>query len=268
MINNKRFRFRIIVPAFPNFNVYSFAASKTTSYGPIIIASCANNLEKWDVEVIDENNLHGKFYPRDDNGKLDHITLQEERPADVIGFYCSISSTIPHVYELAKLYKDMGGRTIGGGKHVENMREEALSNNIDIVAVHEAEYTIRELLTTFQDEKELDDVNGIIFLKNGKLFRTPDRELIMDFDVFPFPDYNLMRYAKIKFFPINRTRGCNSRCEFCAVKDKARFCSPDILFEQIKYLVETQNAYFFFETSDHFAADRDDAIRFCKLFCD
>ena len=57
MSSSKRFRLRIIVPLFPNFNIYTFAASTTTSAGPIIVASVANKLENWDVEVIDENCL-------------------------------------------------------------------------------------------------------------------------------------------------------------------------------------------------------------------
>ena len=128
MINKNRYLFRIIIPIFPNFNIYTFAANKTTSVGPIYVATSASKLESWDVEVIDENNCHGKFFPRNKNNRLDHIALQKERPADVVGFYGSISSTIPRLYELAKLYKTLGAKTVAGGKHVENLPEEALAN--------------------------------------------------------------------------------------------------------------------------------------------
>ena len=268
MLNKKRFRLRIIVPAFPNFNIYTFAASQTTSIGPIIVASCANKLENWDVEIIDENNLHGKFYPQTKDKKLDHIALQKERVADVIGFYGSISSTVPHLYDIAKLYKEMGCITIAGGKHIESLPNEALDNNIDVAVFHEAEYTIRELLLAFENNLSLEDIKGIAFKKDGKTFITPERELITDFDKLPPPDFSLLRYAKIKFYPINRSRGCNSKCEFCSVKEEARFCRPELLLEQIKHLVETMNAQYFFETSDHFASNREEAIIFCKLFAE
>lgn len=108
MINHKRFRFRIFIPVFPNFNIYTSLASHTTSIGPIYVATNANKLDRWDVEIIDENNCHGRFYPRDKNNLLDHNRLQKERPADVVGFYASISSTVPRLYQLAKFYKQLG----------------------------------------------------------------------------------------------------------------------------------------------------------------
>ena len=265
MINNKRFRLRIIIPSFPNYNIYTFAASITTSVGPIYVATSASKLDNWDVEVIDENNLHGKFYPRTKNKKIDHYQLQKERPADVVGFYGSISSTVPRLYELAKMYKKMGAKTIAGGKHVESLPEEALNNNVDVVAFSEGEITIRDLLLTWEKNDSLDNVNGIAFLKNKKMHQTEKRELIHDFDKLPYPDFNLLRYAKIKYYPINRTRGCNSRCEFCAVKEKARCSTPQRMINQVKYLVETRNAKFFFEASDHFAANREEAVEFCEL---
>ena len=57
MLNNKRYRLRIIIPRFPNFNVYSFAASTTTSVGPIIVATAASKLESWDVEANHKNRV-------------------------------------------------------------------------------------------------------------------------------------------------------------------------------------------------------------------
>lgn len=268
MNNIKRFRFRMIVPTFPPLNIYAFAAKTTTSAGPVYVATAANKLELWEAEIIDENNLHGKYYPKDKNGRLDHVKLQQERPADVVGFYGSISSTIPRLYQLADLYKKMGVLTIAGGKHVENLPEEALNNNIDIVSQNEGDQTIREILKYFQDGKPFDNIKGIIFQENGKIRKNPEREIIENLNILPFPDFNLLRYAKMHFYPISRTRGCNSKCEFCAVKEKARCASPQWLMAQIKHLVETRKATHFFEASDHFAANRAEAIEFCKLYAD
>lgn len=268
MINKNRFLFRLIVPIFPNFNIYTFAASKTTSVGPIYVATSASKLQSWDVEVIDENNCHGKFFPRDKDNHLDHIALQKERPADVVGFYGSISSTVPRLYELAKLYKELGVKTVAGGKHVENLPEEALSNHIDVVAFREGEITIKELLTAWEKDHPLDEIEGIAFLKDNQIIKTPDRPLIENFDNLPYPNFSLLRYAKIHYYPINRTRGCNSKCEFCAVKDKARCSTPQRMFNQVKYLAEKHKARHFFEASDHFAANREEAIEFCRLLAE
>ena len=94
-------------------------------------------MEKWDVEVIDENNLR-RYGPRLISGGADHEFLQTQRPCDVAGFYGGLTSTIPRIYELARFYKQKGIVTIAGGQHFckENIKE-ALSSGIDYVVIGE-----------------------------------------------------------------------------------------------------------------------------------
>lgn len=271
MLNKKRYRLRIVIPAFPLFNVYSHIAKRTTALGPILVATSANKLEKWDVEVIDENNCNSKFCPKDKLDRPDHIKLQEERPADAVGFYGSLTSTIPRLYELAKLYKKLGAKTIAGGKHIENLPKEALRNNIDAVVFGDGEETIREILLAWEKSRDLDKIAGVAFLKQGQIFKTKERSLIADFEKMPLPDFNLLRYAKIKIYPINWWRGCPYNCEFCAVKDKTR-CSPaSRLASTVTHLVETKKAKNFFIVDDHFGGNHYDrkqlkeTLEFCRL---
>src|SRR5208283_3155070 len=112
----KRYRFRIIAPAYPAFNIYSNMAARTTALGPVYVATNVNKMPGWDAEVIDENNLrlHG---PRGKETGADHEFLQRQRPADVVGFYGGLTSTIPRLYKVAQFYKDQGVVTIAGGQH-------------------------------------------------------------------------------------------------------------------------------------------------------
>ncbi|MDA3808880.1 MAG: radical SAM protein [Spirochaetaceae bacterium] len=268
MVLKDRKLFRIFIPRFSNFNIYTLVAKTTTSIGPLFVATSAAKLDCWDAEVIDENNLHGKYYPREKEGILDHEKLQREFPADVVGFYGSISSSIPRLYELAEYYKSLGILTIAGGKHVENLPEEALNNGLDYIAFGEGEITIRNFLNNFDDLEIRNQVKGIGYLKGNKLFLTEKRTLIETLDKLPIPDYNLLRYAVMKLYPIVSTRGCNMNCEFCAVKGRSRSCSPEYMLSTIKTLVEKYNASSFFEVSDHFASNIKQAIRFLNLFAD
>jgi len=81
--SKKRYRLRIVVPAYPAFNIYSHIAKRTTALGPICVASAVNEMEGWDVEVIDENNL-GRHGPRSTPAGADHEDLQRLRPADAV----------------------------------------------------------------------------------------------------------------------------------------------------------------------------------------
>lgn len=266
--SKKRFRLRIIIPAYPAFNIYSFIAKRTTALGPVCVASAVNELEGWDVEVIDENNLrrHG---PRSSEGGADHAFLQRERPADVVGIYGGLTSTIPRVYTIAQFYKDKGIPIIAGGQHfaVEN-REEALSCDIDYLVTGEGEETIKELLRMLEGRQSLDTIHGIVYKSDGKIIETALREPCTDFDRLPLPDFSLVRYAKIDVYPVGRIRGCGMDCEFCTVKGTPRYASPERLLEMISSIVETQKAERFFVVDDLFGQQRTETIRLCRMLAE
>ncbi|MFH1856147.1 MAG: radical SAM protein [Candidatus Omnitrophota bacterium] len=264
-LSKKRFRLRIVLPVYPAFNVYSRIAKGTTALGPVCVASAVNEMERWDVEVIDENNLR-RYGPKSDLGGADHEFLQNLRPADVVGFYGGLTSTIPRLYEIARFYKNKGVVTIAGGQHfVEDNIAEALSSGIDYVVIGEGEVTIKELLETLQRKEDVNTVKGIAYLNNGKIIYTPEREPLTDFDKLPLPDFSLVRYAKIKLYPVGRIRGCGMDCEFCTVKGKPRYSSSERLLECISFLLETKDARHFFIVDDLFGQQRDETIRFCKM---
>ncbi len=264
----KRHRLRIVIPAYPAFNIYSHVAKSTTALGPICVASAVNEIPGWDVEVIDENNLR-RYGPKSASGGADHEFLQNLRPADVVGLYGGLTSTIPRLYEIARFYKNKGVITIVGGQHfIEENIAEAFSSGVDYVVMGEGEETIRELLDAIQGRQEISRVKGIAYLDNGQVMRTPKREPLTDFDKLPFPDFSLLRYAKVKLYPVERIRGCGMDCEFCTVKGKPRFASPERLLETISNLLETKDARYFFIVDDLFGQQRDETIRFCNMLRD
>ncbi|MFH1283095.1 MAG: radical SAM protein [bacterium] len=266
--SKKRYRMRIIIPAYPAFNIYSFIANKTTALGPVSIASVANKIEPWDVEVIDENNLrnHG---PKSHSGGADHEFIQRIRPADIVGFYGGITSTISRLYSLAKFYKEKGVITIAGGQHfIEDNFQEALSSNIDYIVRGEGELVIKELLEALVKNKQLKDIKGLVYKENEKIIKTPEREALVDFDTLPLPDFSLVRYAKIDVYPIERIRGCGMNCEFCTVSGKPRCATPERFMDHISQLVETRAADDFFVVDDLFGQERNETLRFLQMVTD
>lgn len=252
------------MPAFPAFNIYSRVARRTTALGPVCIATAVHEIERWDAEVIDENNL-GRYGPRSRDGGADHQFLQEQRPADVVGFYGGLTSTIPRLYEVARFYRQQGVVTLAGGQHfVDDNVAEALHNGIDYVVFGEGEETIREILQVVEGRREASSVTGIAYLQDGHVVHTPPRPPLTDFDRLPYPDFSLVRYARITFFPVERIRGCCMNCEFCTVKGKPRCASVDRLLANISHLVETYNAWQFFIVDDLFGQQRDETVRFCR----
>ena len=263
-----RYRLRIVIPAYPAFNIYSCVANKTTALGPVCVATAVNKMEKWDVEIVDENNL-GRFGPKHESEGADHEFLQSQRPADVVALYGGLTSTIPRLYRIAEFYKKQGIPTIAGGQHfaLANISE-GLSSGVDYLVIGEGEETIKELLRALESDGDLAKVKGIAYLKNGEPVLTPERAPLTDFEKQPLPDFSLVRYARMKMYPVERIRGCGMDCEFCTVKGKPRPAKPERLLEHISFLVENRKAKSFFIVDDLFGQQRDETIRLCNMLAD
>ena len=255
--------FRIIIPAFSEINIFTRIAQKITALGPIMVATAANKLWGWRVEVIDENNYRGG--PLGKDGLPDHEALQRDNPAAIVGFFCGLTSTMERVWKLAEFYRRQGIVTIAGGWHANYQPEETLKKGIDIVVHGSGESAIMEILSFIERKVILSSVPGISFLQDGEVRTTPPRSEILDLDDLPFPDFGLLKYAKLKFYPIGRIRGCSKRCEFCSVRGKPSWAGARHLFETVKWLVETRGARRFFIVDDRLEEDRDGTVEFFKL---
>ncbi|MBU1695223.1 MAG: B12-binding domain-containing radical SAM protein [Verrucomicrobia bacterium] len=263
-----RFRFRMIIPAFPAFNIYSNIARRTTALGPVSVATAVSRMKPWDVEIIDENN-YGKSGPRDGRGLPAHAILQRIRTAEVVGLYGGLTSTIPRLYELAKFYRERGVTTIAGGQHFagDNIRE-GLDHGVDYLVLGEGEVTIAELLTVLQQGRDPAEVPGLAFLRDGAVVQTAERAPLEHFEDLPLPDFSLLRHARLKLFPVGWIRGCGMNCEFCTVKGRPRAASPERVAEQVAALLEKHNARHFFIVDDLFGYRREDTMRVCRLLAD
>lgn len=263
----RRLRLRIVCPAYPAFNIYSRPAKVMTALGPVCIATAVQDVPGWDAEVIDENNY--RRGPTDAADRPDHDAMQRSRPADVVGLYGGLTSTIPRLYEIAKHYRDMGVRTIAGGHHfVDGNIEQALRNGIDVVILGEGEKTIQELLTRFETGADLSDVRGIAFLRGGELCRTAARKPMTTFDELPIPDFSVLRHARMKYYPVSGVRGCGMDCEFCTVKGRPRFAAPERMMEQFTSIYEKWGGKVFFIVDDLFGQNRSDTLRLCRMLRD
>lgn len=266
-INKKWLLFRIIVPAFREINVFSRIARRTTALGPIMVATAADKLWGWRVEVIDENNY--RKGPRDKEGLPDHQVLQSENPVAVVGFFCGLSSTMERVWQLAEFYRGQGVVTIAGGWHTHYQPEESLRKGIDVVVHGDGESVIQHILLAIEQKQSFSNIPGISFLdtsassaQGGQVKTNPLAEEIINLNNLPFPNFGLLRYAKLKIYPIGRTRGCSKRCEFCSVRGKPNWAAGQHLFETVRWLVENKRARKFFVVDDRLEEDRDGTLDF------
>jgi len=261
--NGKWPLFRMIIPAFREINIFTPIANKITALGPIIIATVADKLWGWRAEVIDENNFHKG--PRDGQDLPDHKTLQRENPADVVGIFCSLSSTMERAWDIAKFYQNQGATVIAGGYHTHSLPEESLKKGFDVVVHGEGESVIQELLKAIRSKNSFSEIPNISYWQEAQIkTNLPGKIEVSDLNDQPIPNFGLLRFAKVKIYPINRVRGCSMRCEFCAVRGKPHWVDSQHLFEEVKWLVETRRAQKFFIVDDNSREDCAGALEFFK----
>jgi anaerobic magnesium-protoporphyrin IX monomethyl ester cyclase len=109
-----------------------------------------------------------------------------------------------------------------GGQHATYAAEEILlsHSSIDCVIRGEGEITLMEVVACVNAHKSLDGVSGVYYLQEGKVIQNPDREVINDLDILPFPvrdslDQCIKKGMNLPVLSILTSRGCPGRCSFC-----------------------------------------------------
>jgi radical SAM superfamily enzyme YgiQ (UPF0313 family) len=184
------------------------------------------------------------------------IDWDDVNSADLVGL-SSTTSTATTAYEFADAMRARGIPVVIGGSHVTFMADEALAH-VDYVARGEGgEHIMLELIEALAGARELSDVAGLSFLRDGVAVHNPLRERCPDLDELPFPDLKLLVGSeKLSTTPIMTSWGCPFACNFCSVTAmfgrKYRFRSAESVIAEIKDKRPTR--IFFYD--DNMAADR------------
>ena len=175
---------------------------------------------------------------------------------DYVGFTAP-TMLIKSANSTAKSIKNKNSRitTIIGGPHFTVMPEETMERckAFDLGVIGEGERTISELLTALERGNSLGEVRGIAFRENGGIKLTPPREFIENMDELPMPAWDLLphltqyyqqsivRIDKMPSVSITTSRGCPSKCIFCARNVFGNTCrsySAERVIKMIGYLKE------------------------------
>ncbi|MEK7463290.1 MAG: radical SAM protein [Patescibacteria group bacterium] len=172
----------------------------------------------------------------------------------------SIVTGYKHVKKLCEIIKKYKKVPIIVGNSVATSIPEILLKNTkaDIGVVREGDITIVELLRAIENKTPLEDVRGIFFRKDNKVFFTEERELISDLSTLPMIQHDIfdmdtylrkckysvsepypIEFDKIMAIPVNTARGCIFNCTFCyhVFKNKKYRTRPiQNICEEIRHL--------------------------------
>ena len=175
------------------------------------------------------------------NDRVENILegIIEEKP-DVVAFSCYIWN-MEFVNRLAELIKlvDPNIEILYGGPEVSYEGKEFLENHEgEYVIVGEGEKTCREFVLYKLGEGKIEDIKGLNYKRDGKVFENPKRpEMDMNELVFPYT-YEEDINNKIVYY--EASRGCPFKCKYClsSVMHGVRFLDVERVKKELKYFME------------------------------
>lgn len=174
-----------------------------------------------------------------------------------------------------------GLKTAAGGIHASYLPAQCLrGGDFDCAVVGEGETTMLELAGALAAGKNIEGVAGLVLLKDGKPFATPQRALIEDLDSLPEPAYHLINLSNY-YLGITRAvstapaasvltmRGCPYQCTFCShhygYGGRIRKRSPRLVVAEMKKLYDQYGAREFQFEDPSFTCDPGHVKEICRL---
>ena len=267
-------------PFLPKFSREQRSPAVTKSgtlYYPMWLAYATGVLEEagFEVRLVDA--------PAENQPMADLVPFIERFSPDM----AVVDTSTPSIYNDVKVAEKIKGvlpgcTTVLVGPHVSALPEETLQLNehVDVIARGEYDYTLRDLAYAVRDGRDLVEVQGISFRKDGEIIRTPDRPYIDDLDKIPLVSEVYKRHLNVKdyFYAICQHpevtiitgRGCPHHCTYCVYPQvfqgrRYRARSPENVVKEFQYIAE---AFPFvkevFIEDDTFTIDR----RRCRTICE
>jgi len=245
----------------------------------VSILDCA--LEGYDNVKIGK---HSEIYGLEDDQIIEKI---KNINPDLIGITCLMSKFEREIKRLCSLIKNFVSKdiiTVLGGIHPTYFAKEMMTDckDIDFIIKHEGEQKLVDFIKTFNENKNLENVNGLVFKDHNKIIENESTSKIKDLDSIPFPARHLIdmeKYIDIGLFSnpfpkrermaqVLTSRGCPFHCNFCATQPywgKFRGRSAENIFKEIVFLKEKYNIQEIQFRDDNMTVNKKNALKLFKM---
>lgn len=146
---------------------------------------------------------------------------------DIVGI-TALGNTVKRAYEIADVFRKKGITVVMGGPQVSFNVTQSLKH-ADAVVIGEAEGSWQQLLHDFEKDE----------LQNQYKTERP-----CSYKASPIPRWDLIQTKNVMAIPVQVSRGCPYKCEFCVVRNmlgKAhRYREMDDVIQEIKSLPKRQ----------------------------
>lgn len=260
----------------PRYLTYGGEGHYVMPMGILYVSAYVKRSGVANVHTLNLNHVEGDEYDVLQsyiiNNKIDFVGI-----GGLSGEYSDIARMVSYVRKISsKVVIQVGGGIITADPEV---AMQAMPD-IDYGIIGEGERTSVELIEALSKNKEISEVNGIIFKSEDRLLKTGQREEIEDLDTLPFPDYEGFDYEeylrhnpdlsdegrKYSQVSVIGGRSCKYNCTFCFHPSGSRYRqrSLDSIFKEIDHLVNNYDISYIALREELFATDNERVREFCK----
>lgn len=253
------------------YGKFKSVGSYLPPYGLLCIAGFLEQ-KKHIVKIIDADTQKGLTL--DDIQKI----INDFTP-DIIGM-TAYSIARKQVIDTAKFIKSISSSLIVvGGPHVIVFPEDLTECDcIDILAYGEGEHIMSDIAEYYLSLKDISQIDGILYRRDGNVIKNKSRELIDDLDTLPYPAYHLLDnlgdykpmqllYKRLPMVTLITGRGCPFNCIFCNSiwGKKIRLNSPEYIIGFVKKMVREHDIKEILFYEDTFLINRERTNKLCDV---
>jgi radical SAM superfamily enzyme YgiQ (UPF0313 family) len=181
----------------------------------------------------------------------------------------------PVYYEVINIFNrirkaDPGVPICLGGPYVTTIREEIFKETPAEYAIYgEGEITFSELISHLKGEKDLKDINGLMYKNgNGTIITNPAREKINDLNALPLPAYDIFPMDRYPLHRMVTSRGCPYACAWCNSSSlwnhTYRAADAEKIIAEVEFLIKNYGKKIFVFGDNSFNVD----LKRVEAFCD
>ncbi len=199
--------------------------------------------------------------------------IRDQEP-QLLGLSCStvkFDSTL-RIAEIAKkINPDLP--VVMGGVHPTVMPEQALKPGlIDFVIRGEGETTFTELVDAISGQGDFGKIDGLSYIKDGKIIHNKKRDYIINLDSLPQLDRSLLadvsQYDSEDMGLMMGSRGCPFECTYCASNNmwsrRVRYRSADNILAEMQAVHKKYGTTQFSFEDDSFTSNKKLITEFCE----
>ena len=246
---------------------------------PFYLAYAASLLERegFEVDVIDGVAL---------DMELESFLNQVEKRSPEIIVCETATPTLAYDAEVAaNMKKRTGGYVVFTGPHATARPEEVLNrfSQVDYVVRGEYEFRLLELIRGLEEDKPLDDLEGIGLRSNGSIIVNEYTQIIANLDDLPMPAWHLFpsreqndlsiywdNMCQVKpSAQLHASRGCPFHCNFClwnqvmSRESKYRVFSAERIVDEIEFLQKNYQVRSVYFDDDSFTVSKKHVFSIC-----